>query len=216
MYIRRFPVLRLPDIHPLIDPEYAPYDVGVMGELDVRILTELFGGQQIAEALAPAWNGGLYYAAQRKSATTEAEKESTASIALLYSSRWKNPDSARTFLRVYAGQLGRKYTHVTRRSQDEADDSEQIYSTEEGDVLLSISGSGVFVSEGFALPLARKLRDSISSLQSDAPLKMADVKPEAPGGGLKAHELSLGMVEGLSSLGVMKAAVPPAIYSIGH
>ena len=38
------PVLRLPDIHPLIDAEYTPYDVGVMGEFDVQILTELFGG----------------------------------------------------------------------------------------------------------------------------------------------------------------------------
>ncbi len=44
------PVLRLPDIHPLLDAEYTPYDVGIMGELDVRILTELFGGQEIATA----------------------------------------------------------------------------------------------------------------------------------------------------------------------
>ena len=78
------PVLRLPDIHPLIDAEYTPYDVGVMGELDVQILTELFGGREMADALAPAWNGGIYYAAQRKSAVTAAEKESTASIGLLY------------------------------------------------------------------------------------------------------------------------------------
>jgi hypothetical protein len=210
------PLLRLPDIHPLLEPEYTPYDVGVMGELDVRILTELFGGQQIAEALAPAWNGGLYYAAQRKSAVTEAQKESPASIALLYSSRWKNADSARTFMQVYAGQLGRKYAHVTERKQDEADNSEQVYSTEEGDVLLSISGAGVFVSEGFELPLARKLRDSIISLQSDAPLKVASAGRELPGNGAKEHELSLGMVEGISSFGMMKAAIPPAIYSIGH
>ena len=42
------PVLRISDIHPLIDAQYAPYDIGVMGELDVQVLTELFGGQQIA------------------------------------------------------------------------------------------------------------------------------------------------------------------------
>ena len=60
------PVLRLPDIHPLLDAEYVPYDVGVMGELDVQILAELFGGREMAEALAPAWNGGVYYAAQRR------------------------------------------------------------------------------------------------------------------------------------------------------
>ncbi len=91
------PVVRLPDIHPLLDPEYTPYDVGVMGELDVRILVELFGGQEMADALAPAWNGGVYFAAQRKSAVTAAEKESTASLGLIYYSRWKNRDSARSF-----------------------------------------------------------------------------------------------------------------------
>src|SRR5271170_5939676 len=68
------PVVRLPDIHPLLDPEYTPYDIGVMGELDVRILIELFGGREMADALSPAWNGGVYYAAQRKSAVTPAEK----------------------------------------------------------------------------------------------------------------------------------------------
>ena len=152
---------------PLIDPELMPYDVGVMGELDVRILTELFGGPEIAEAVAPAWNGGIYFAAQRKSAVTAAQKEATGSIALLYSSRWKNPDSARTFLRVYSGQLARKYSHLVRRPKDEADATEQVYSTEEGDVLLTMSGAGVFVSEGFELPLARKLRDSIGPLRSE-------------------------------------------------
>src|SRR6202022_4321337 len=60
------PVVHLPDIHPLLDAEYTPYDIGVMGELDVRILIELFGGREMADALSPAWNGGMYYAAQRK------------------------------------------------------------------------------------------------------------------------------------------------------
>ena len=83
-------------------------------------------------------------------------------------------------------------------------------------MLLSISGSGVFVSEGFALALARKLRDSIVSVQSDAPLQVAGVK-SAPGNkGVGEHELSLGVVRGLSSFGVMKAAAGATIYSIGN
>ena len=208
------PLLRLPDIHPMIDSEYTPYDVGVMGELDVQILTELFGGREMAEAVTPAWNGGIYFAAQRKSAVTAAQKEATGSIALLYSSRWKNPDSARTFLRVYSGQLARKYSHLVRRPKDEVNETEQVYSTEEGDVLLTISGAGVFVSEGFELPLARKLRDSIGALQSDAPLQVAG---REHGREIVApHELSLGMTRELSSFGVMKAAAKPAIYSTGQ
>ena len=34
----------LPNIHPLVDPLYVPYDIGQIGQLDVHILTELFGG----------------------------------------------------------------------------------------------------------------------------------------------------------------------------
>jgi hypothetical protein len=193
------PVLRLPDIHPLIDAEYVPYDLGVMGELDVRILTELFGGREMASALAPAWNGGIYYAAQKKSAVTAVEKESTASLGLFYYSRWKNTDSARTFLRIYAAQIPRKYSGVTRRSKDEVNEDEQVYTTNEGDVLLSISGTKVFVSEGFELSLARKLRDSIASVQSEGRLQVA---------GSELHEPSLDFVRALSSFGMMKAGRP--------
>jgi hypothetical protein len=189
------PVLRLPDIHPLLDAEYTPYDLGVMGELDVRILTELFGGPEMATALAPEWNGGVYYAAQRKSAVTAAEKDSTASIGLLYYSQWKNEDSARSFLQVYSAQIPRKYSNVVRRPQDEVDESEQVYSTNEGDVLISISGKGVFIGEGFSLPLARKLRDSIASVQSSGPLQIAGTQP---------HETALGLSTLLSSFGVIK------------
>jgi len=201
------PVLRLPDIHPLLDAEYTPYDLGVMGELDVRILTELFGGREMATALAPAWNGGVYYAAQRKSAVTVAEKESTASIGLLYYSQWKNEDSARSFLRVYAEQVPRKYSNVVRRTQDEVNDSEQIYSTSEGDVLLSISGTGVFIGEGFSLPLARKLRDSIASVQSSGPMQIAGAQP---------HETALDLSTLLSSFGAIKPSSLERYTFMGH
>ena len=199
------PVLRLPDIHPLIDKDYTPYDVGVMGEFDVRILTELFGGEQIATALTPEWKGGIYYAAQRKSAVTDEQKASTASIGLLYYSKWKNEDSAGTFLHVYAAELARKYSGLVRRTKDEADESEQIYTTNEGDVLLTISGAGVFVSEGFPLELARKLRDSVISVQSDAPLQIAGV---AKGGSdAPANDPGMSLVRLFASAGVMKAAL---------
>ncbi|WP_263368202.1 hypothetical protein [Edaphobacter bradus] len=189
------PVLRLPDLHPMIDADYTPYDLGVMGELDVRILTELFGGREMGEALAPEWNGGVYYAAQRKSATTPAAKESTASISLLYYSRWKNEDSARSFLRIYAAEIPRKYSGVSRRKQDELGDGEQVYTTNEGDVLLSISRSGVFVSEGFPLELARRLRDSIASVQASGPVRVAG----------KYHEPALDLAHTMGAFGMMKA-----------
>jgi hypothetical protein len=208
------PMVQLPDIHPLIDAEYVPYDVGVMGEFDVRILTELFGGRQMADALTSSWNGGIYYAAQKRSATTPEAKQTTASLGLLYYSKWKNEDSARSFLHVYEAELPRKYSGLARRPKDETDDDEQVYSTSEGDVLLYREGTGVFVSEGFSLPLARKLRDGIVSIQSDAPLQIAVSSDTAQ----REHMVSaigladpgLSLVRLLASAGVMKAALPGA------
>jgi hypothetical protein len=149
----------------------------------------------------------VYYAAQRKSAVTAAEKESTASLGLLYYSQWKNADSARSFLNIYAAQIPRKYSKVVRRPKDETGESEQVYSTSEGDVLLSISGTGVFIGEGFSLPLARKLRDSIASVQSSGPLHIAGVEPQEP---------TLAMSRVLSSFGVINASSLKRYTSMGH
>ncbi len=192
------PALRLPDIHPLLDPEYTPYDVGVMGELDVRILTELFAGREVSAAITPEWDGGIYYAAQRKTAVTAAEKEATASLGLMYYSRWKNEKAAQAFMQVYAGELARKYSGVVRRSKDEVDAEEQVYSTNEGDVLLSIAGESVYVGEGFPLALSRTLRDRIAGAQSRGPVMMARVPQREPG---------LTLSRELGASGVMRAAI---------
>jgi hypothetical protein len=184
------PMLRLPDMRTLLAPDYSFYDIGVMGELDVRILTELFGGRQIADALSTQWDGGAYYAAQRNAAT---DKQTPASIGLMYVSRWKNEDSARSFLRVYAGQLARKYSGLKRRSADEADDTEQVYSTTEGDVLLTIQGNTVFTFEGFPVAQARVMREAIAAVQTSGPL-------------MQASDLTHSLVEVGTSFGMMRAA----------
>jgi hypothetical protein len=106
----------LPNIHPLVDSLYKPYDIGQMGQLDVRILAELYGGDQAARDLTPAWDGGLYWAGQRLSAKTPADKAKTDSIAIFYLSAWKNAASARAFAELYADELGRKYSSVQLES----------------------------------------------------------------------------------------------------
>jgi len=63
-------------------------------------------------------------------------------------------------------------------------------------VVLSISGTKVFVSEGFELALARKLRDRIESAQPEGPMRIA---------GLPLHELSLPMVRVMASMGTIRA-----------
>ena len=111
----------LPNIHPLVDPLYKPYDIGQIGQLDVHILSELFGGDNAARDLTPAWDGGLYWAGQLRSATTPAEQASTKSLGLFYLSVWKNADSAQVFAKLYANNLGRKYSSL--QSQSSADHS---------------------------------------------------------------------------------------------
>jgi len=114
---------------------------------------------------------------------------------------------------VYADELPRKYSTLVRRSKDEADANEQVYSTNEGDVLLTIDGTGVFVSEGFPLELARRLRESIAGAQSDAPLEL--VRADAKGRAIHSAESSsdgladpgLSLVRMMSSAGVMKTAL---------
>jgi hypothetical protein len=192
------PVLSLPDVHPLLDAAYEPYDLGVMGELDVEIMASLWGGPEIAKALAPEWNGGVYYAAQRRAATAP-EKTTTASLGVFYLSRWRNAESATGFARIYEAELARKYDKLTERKADEADSREEVFSTEEGDVLLSRSGNTLFVSEGFPLATARKLRDQATDAQASGPVKLA----AAPRG-----ELTLGLSEGLVRFGVLRGAMP--------
>ncbi len=192
------PVMVLPDVHPTLTAAgYEPYDVGVMGELDVRMTAELFGGKPLAEALAPNWDGGIYYAAQRKNASA-AEKNTTASLALLYDSRWRNPDSALSFFHVFEEELPRQYDGLKRRQADETDSDERVYSSNEGDVLLRREGSRVWVSEGFDLTLARKLRAMVNAAQGTGPVMQA----AAPSGDLMG-----GLGHWMGSFGVIRAAL---------
>jgi hypothetical protein len=115
------PVIPLmPDIHPLVDKIYQPYDIGQIGQLDVHIMAQLFGGDQAARNLTPAWNGGIYWAGQLRSAAATGNQKaggdsmgdanSTKSLAIFYYSAWKNAASAHAFAKLYSDSLGRKYS----------------------------------------------------------------------------------------------------------
>ncbi len=191
------PVLRMPDVHTLLDATYEPYDVGVMGELDVEMMASLFGGPEISKALTPQWDGGIYYAAQRRDASAT-QKAKTSSLGVFYLSKWHSAEATTGFEGIYEAELGRKYDKLKERTADEADSREKVFSTEEGDVLMSRSGDEFFVSEGFPLAVARKLRDSTVEAQGTGPVRMA----AAHGG-----ELTLRLADGLERLGVLKSAL---------
>jgi hypothetical protein len=171
----------LPNFHPLTDKLYKPYDIGQVGQLDLHILAELFGGDSAAVDLTPAWNGGLYWAGQLRSATAPAEQDSTKFLSLFYLSAWKSPVSANDFVKMYANNLGRKYSNVhldtaarvTAASSDGTE--EEVYSTSEGPVVITKRGKLVFVAESFPLDIARKLTALILDAQGGGEMRMASL-----------------------------------------
>jgi hypothetical protein len=190
------PLLKMPDVHPLLDAEYEPYDIGVMGELDVRIMTQLFGGEDVSAMLTPKWNGGLYYAVHRKGQPAG----QTGSVALLYFSQWTSEEAAAKFAEVYAGNLGRKYTQVTRDAKDESATGERVYATNEGPVLIATEGKQVFVSESFDLGTARKLEFLIAGAQGSGESQVAGER-------VPMRELSGGLAARLCGYGAMRAGL---------
>ena len=205
----------LPNIHQLTDPMYKPYDIGQVGQLDVHILSELLGSDNAARDLTPAWNGGLYWAGQLRSATTPAAQADTASIGLFYLSIWKNADSAQVFARIYSNTLGRKYSHVSELSSGTSADGdgsvEHLFTTNEGPVLITTRGKMVFIAESFPLPLARQLTALILDAQGGGPMHMAQTHPanitpsleSVPRGGALTSDL----VHFFAEAGVMKSVV---------
>jgi hypothetical protein len=200
---KQSPVLVLPDIHPLLNKTYKPYDIGQVGQLDLRILAQIFGGEAAARELTPAWDGGIYWAGQKISARTPQEQASTDSVALLYLSAWKSDISAYAFAHMYAEQLGRKYSGVKLDVADEAPaaarGSEMVYSTNEGPVLITVRGKFVFVSESFDLATARQLADLLIDGQGTGEMRTAGLA--VPGMGLSERWGSF-----MHSCGMIKAA----------
>jgi hypothetical protein len=214
----RVPVVPLmPNIHPVVDKAYKPYDIGQVGELDLHILTKLFGGDRAARDLTPAWDGGIYWAGQRLSAKTPAEQASTQSISLFYLSAWKNNASAQAFAKLYANSLGRKYSGLHRdvAAQVPVADlppgaTEQVFTTNEGPVIITTRGKLVFVSESFDLPMARKLASMILDAQGSGELKMAGARQPTGAVRVPPATLSGGLVRIFADCGVMKSAVEAA------
>src|SRR4051794_8893801 len=79
-----------------------------------------------------------------------------------YLSLWKSPASAQAFARLYAQELGRKYSGFKLAGSAENTPPanipegtvEKVYSTNEGPVVITERGKLVFVTESFDLPMA--------------------------------------------------------------
>jgi len=76
-----------------------------------------------------------------------------------------------------------------------------VYSTNgEGDVLLSIKGNEVWVSEGFELATATKLREMVVSAQGSGPIRQAKMS-------IPEKELVGSLSQWIGEFGVAKAGM---------
>ena len=123
-----------PTFIPSSTSSIAPMTSARSGQLDVHILTGIFGGDSAARDLTPAWDGGIYWAGQLRNATTPARAglhkiHRSASISRL---EMQSPPP-QAFARLYEDELGRKYSGAqtsqssaqTTRYQPASD--EQVY-----------------------------------------------------------------------------------------
>jgi hypothetical protein len=137
--------------------DYKKFDIGAMGEFDVAVLVEQYADKKVSKKIYPEWRGGYYYAAKPKA-------DANAPLALLYVSRWSNPESAAAFAGVYASSLKQRYKKYeendnSQRQSHQAEtdpktDSDPAslrgrhsWNTEEGTVIIEQQGDTVFISE---------------------------------------------------------------------
>ncbi len=130
---------------------YDKFDVGAVGEFDVSILVDQYQGEQVSKRLYPHWRGGYYYAARPHG-------DASASLGLLYVSRWSSAEKASEFAWVYAKGLEKRYRRVHEVADEPAKAKPANYTietltgkhawlTEDGSVFISVQGDTVMVSE---------------------------------------------------------------------
>jgi hypothetical protein len=165
--------VHIPDMHQLLNNEYAVYDSGGIGELDVRALLKQYGERKIADELSSAWQGGAYVTYRRtKSEAASGLTPSVSDVALLYVSRWKSSQAAERFAHFYAGAVSLRYRTATPQVQATCTAAECPVSavqvlTEEGPVIVEHwADNSVVVSESFDTTMAAKLRSAVREVGS--------------------------------------------------
>ncbi|MBV9436986.1 MAG: hypothetical protein JOZ44_13080 [Acidobacteria bacterium] len=198
--------LVIPDLTKEIGSGYEKYDVGSIGQLDTRILTEQYADEELAKKMALAWRGGAYYAAGNK----DAKLSGTAKVALLYFSRWDSDESADEFARLYAEYIPQRYTKATKlnaREQKSAFcsangcENSYFFDTNEGPIAIQrVDGPGVLVTEGFNAEVTNKVGQKVltanpaKSIQVEmrslmSPLRTSAVLQQALAGIMRARAI---------------------------
>ena len=156
--------MRLPDFQRDFK-NYERFDVGAIGEFDVAILVDQYAGAEASHNLYPSWRGGYYYAARPKG-------DPSASLALLYVSRWASHEKAAAFAAIYAQSFAKRYKHlheVIPDNKEALDDLQKLESltgshtwlTEDGPVVIDVKGDSVLITESVDQPTTEQLEQEL-------------------------------------------------------
>ena len=171
----KIPPLTLPKLQPILGSGYSGYDAGAMGEFDVSIfLAQFRDPDKRADNLYREWRGGTYFAVLRcdlapcESSTKQQKKNQepaaappTSALALLYLSRWSNPDAAVGFAKQYRDTLLKRYKFAQGVAPRVADAPTTRWMTDEGLVSIEVRGDQVLVLESFDDAAMKKLSEAI-------------------------------------------------------
>lgn len=159
-------------LEPMLLPDFGHdfknfdrFDIGAMGEFDVAILIDQYGGVAASHALYPHWRGGYYYAARPKG-------DATAPLDVLYLSRWSDAESAAKFAAIYAAALEKRYKHVHPVAEDAPKDVARLptpeslsgthtWLTEEGPVVIVVQAVSVLITESFDQATTERLKQEL-------------------------------------------------------
>jgi hypothetical protein len=144
---------------------YDKFDVGAVGEFDAALLIDQYAGPETSKRLYPHWRGGYYYAVRPKG-------DASASLGLMYLSRWSNPEKASEFAYVYAKGLKSRYTRAHDTGDEAKSDKpaqviietltgKHSYLTEEGPVVIEVKGNMVLISESLDQDTTEKIEHEV-------------------------------------------------------
>jgi hypothetical protein len=142
--------MQVPDFRQVFK-NYDRFDVGAVGEFDVAVLMDQYGGAELSNKMFPHWRGGYYYAVRPKG-------DAAAPLALLYASRWSTSEKAANFAAIYASALNKRYLHVRDVPMDGKEPliktdaldhltGKRAWLTEEGPVVIDVQGETVVITE---------------------------------------------------------------------
>lgn len=170
----KLPPVGVPDMKQLIGEQYDIYDIGGVGQLDVRAYLKQYGDRRNAEDVSAAWQGGAYAAYRRRKASSSDAELTTADLATVYVSRWKTSQAASRFARFYASTVPLRYQMATAQepaacSGNKCPIAVAQYLTEEGPVVVEQwADNSVMVSESFDTATALRIRDAVQDDEAGA------------------------------------------------